>query len=219
MQMPVARARMELGTAEQDLAPEHPIPRRPAPQMSAALSQRLRQLRSYRKLSLGQLSRLSGVSKSMLSKIELGHASPTATVLGKIAEGLGVSISHVMGGPEPSEIIVMRAQEHPVFRVPKTGFERQSLSPMTDTRGVDLALNILPAGQSSGVFPPHRAGVEEILAVAQGRVALHLGGETYELNQGDSIFYRAQQEHSFENPSNKTEARFYIVINNTRADY
>lgn len=185
--------------------------------MAEKLGSRLKELRSSKRLSLQDVSRLSGVSRSMLSKIELGKSSPTATTLGKIAEGLGVSISQLMAGPMRHDVIVTRHDQHPVFRVPRSGFERKSLSPTSETGGVDLALNILPPGQSSGVFPQHRPGVEETLFVASGRLVLWLGDTAYQLDEGDSIYYRAQVAHRFDNPSATREARFFIVINNSGA--
>ncbi|MBZ0139339.1 MAG: XRE family transcriptional regulator [Pseudorhodoplanes sp.] len=186
---------------------------------SDALGLRLRQLRISRRLSLQQVASLTGVSKSMLSKIELGQASPTATVLGRIAEGFGVSISHLLGGPTGADSVVMRVIEQPIFQVPKTGFVRRSVSPMRGSKGVDVAFNILPPGQSSGRFPPHRPGVEETLVVVKGQLTLRLDDSHYELNEGDSICYRADHTHQFDNPSQTDETRFIIVINNMPAEY
>lgn len=182
--------------------------------MIATLGSRLKELREDKQLSLRDVSRLSGVSRSMLSKIELGKSSPTATTLGKIGEGLGISISQLVGGAAPRNVIVIRHDEHPVFRVPKTGFERRSLSPISEAGNVDFALNILPPGRSSGEFPAHRHGVEETLFIASGRIVLWYGDTAYELGEGDSIFYRAHVPHRFDNPSNDQEARFFVVVNN-----
>jgi quercetin dioxygenase-like cupin family protein len=151
----------------------------------------------------------------MLSKIELGSASPTVPVLGRIAEGFGVSISQLVGGrpaTAPStDVVVLRAAEQPVFRVPGTGFERRSLAPRV-AGAVDLAVNHLPPGQSSDAFPAHRPGVEEVLTVASGRLDLVLNADRHELAQGDSIFFRADRSHRFDNPSPTEPAVFYIVV-------
>lgn len=113
----------------------------------------------------------------------------------------------------------MPANQQPVFRVPTTGFERRSLSPVAHGGGsVDFVANILPPLQSSGMFPPHREGVEETLVVAVGRLCLHLGDAQYDLDAGDAIYYRAQFPHRFDNPSDQETALFYIVINNAGTD-
>lgn len=186
----------------------------------ASLAARLRHLRLERGLTLRDAENQTGVSRSMLSKIERGRASPTATVLGKLAEGLKVSISQLVGGPAKTarrQPTLLGVKNQPVFRVAKTGFERRSLSPVGKGRTVDLVVNILPPGKSSGEFPPHKSGVEETLAVSAGRLRLILGGRKFTLRAGDSIFYRADVGHRFDNPSVTETAVFYIVIDYTRA--
>lgn len=184
-----------------------------------ALGARVRRVRLERGLTLRDTERQTGVSRSMLSKIERGRASPTATVLGKLAEGLKISISQLIGGPVAiarRHPVLLRVKNQPVFRVARTGFERRSLSPVGRGRTVDLVVNILPPGQSSGEFPPHRAGVRETLAVSAGQLQLVLGRRKFKLGAGDAIFYGADVGHRFDNPSATDPAVFYIVIDYSR---
>lgn len=182
--------------------------------MRSNIGNRLLEHRKEKNLTLRDVSELSGVSRSMLSKVETGRSSPTATTLGKICEGLGISISQLVGGVAPRDVIVMRDGEHPVFRVPKSGFERWSLSPISEARTVDFAMNVLPPGRSSGYFPPHQEGVEETIYVISGKITLWHGESTYDLDAGDSVYYRAHVRHRFDNASPTEEARFFVVVNN-----
>lgn len=180
------------------------------------LGARIRQLRNERKLTLRSAEQLTGVSRAMLSKIERGTASPTATVLGRVAEGFRLSISELLGGPRTSpddQVILLRKPDQQVFSEPASGFQRRSLSPLS-ADGIDLAFNALPPRQSSGTFPGHRSGSRELLTVAEGHLVLHLDEETHELSEGDSIFFRAHRDHRFQNPSDTEPAVFYIVIIN-----
>lgn len=184
------------------------------------LPKRLRQLRASRRLALRDAEAATGVSRSMLSKIERGRASPTTMVLGKIAEGFGISISQLLGGPSAGRkhrAVVLRRSKQAVFRDSRSGFERRSLSPVGRGRGVDLVVNVLPPGKSSGTFPPHAPGVEETLAVSSGRLWLYLDGRRIALSAGESVFYRANVGHRFKNPSSTARAVFYIAIDNTKA--
>lgn len=185
------------------------------------LAARVRRLRGVQGLTLREAAGATGVSRSMLSNIERGAASPTATVLGKLAEGLGVSISQLLGGPSGNprgtRPVRLSRRAQTVFRDPASGFERRSLSPARRGRTVDLAVNRLPPRQSSGLFPPHRPGVQEILHVAAGRLLVCLGRRRVRLETGDSLLYRADVGHRFENPSASDPAVFYIAIDNTGA--
>jgi transcriptional regulator with XRE-family HTH domain len=53
-----------------------------------AVGAKLQALRQARKLSLDELSKLAGVSKSMLSQVERNLANPTVVVLWRLATAL-----------------------------------------------------------------------------------------------------------------------------------
>ncbi len=166
-------------------------------------------------LTLDQLARKSGVSRAMISKIERGDATPTTSILGKLAEALDVSISQLVGGTARSGPVMIPAEKQPSFVEPGTGFERRSLSPLYRGRGVDLARNTLPPGIRTGPFPSHRPGVEEHIFVQSGTVRIHVGPDSWDLKPGDYLFYPADEDHSFENLGD-TEAVFLIVIDSTQ---
>ena len=56
----------------------------------------LKQLRTERGLTLGQLSSLAGISKAMLSELEKGNANPTINTLWKIARKCGCSVAEII---------------------------------------------------------------------------------------------------------------------------
>ena len=57
-------------------------------------------MRREKGLTLEELAERSGVSRAMLSKIERGEKNPTLIVAAKLAEGLGVSLSRLLGVEE-----------------------------------------------------------------------------------------------------------------------
>ncbi len=56
--------------------------------LNYVIAENLKRLREERKLSLDNVSRLSGVSKSMLGQIERGEVNPTVSTVWKISNGL-----------------------------------------------------------------------------------------------------------------------------------
>src|SRR5204862_3639458 len=80
--------------------------------INTRLGQRVRELRDMHGFSLDALAERSGVSRSNISLIERGQSSPTATVLDKLAAGLGVTLASLF---EDAKAPV--AQPSPVARV------------------------------------------------------------------------------------------------------
>lgn len=157
------------------------------------------------------LAERSGVSRAMLSKLERGEKNPTLVVTAKVAEGLGVSLTQLVGVEERREVVVVPRDRRMVMRNPETGFERQLLSPSFGGRGVEFVRNVVPEGSTSGEFPPHRRGVEEYVAVEKGRLRAVLGGEEYLLEEGDALYFEADVSHRFDNAGDG-ECSYYLVI-------
>ena len=94
-----------------------------------SIAENLRALRKARDLSLDQLARLSGVSKSMLRQVEIGRSSPTISVLWKIANGLRVPFSLLLAKRDtPAEVVELHRGRHNQVR--QTGI------PPVSARGV-----------------------------------------------------------------------------------
>jgi transcriptional regulator with XRE-family HTH domain len=178
---------------------------------SGRLGERIRGLRRERGLTLDLLAQRSGVSRAMISKLERGEKNPTLVVAAKVAEGLGVSLSQLVGVEERREVVVVPRERRTIMRDPETGFERQLLSPSFGGRGIEFIRNVVPEGSSSGEFPPHRRGVEEYIVVENGRLKAVLGGEDYLLEEGDTLYFEADVPHRFDN-AGEGECSYYLVI-------
>jgi transcriptional regulator with XRE-family HTH domain len=178
---------------------------------SVRLGERVRELRRRRGLTLNALAEHSGVSRAMISKLERGEKNPTLVVAAKVAEGLGVTLSQLAGVENRREVIVVPKESRMVMRDPETGFQRQLLSPSLAGRGVEFIRNEIPAGSSSGEFPPHRKGVEEHIVVERGSLRAILGGEEYLLGEGDAVYFEADVPHRFDN-AGEGECSYYLVI-------
>jgi transcriptional regulator with XRE-family HTH domain len=178
---------------------------------SGELGAWVRGLRRERGLTLEELAERSGVSRAMISKVERGEKNPTLVVATKLAEGLEINLSRLLKIEERREVVVQPRDRRMVMRDPKTGFERQLLSPAFGGRGVEFVRNVIPEGSTSGEFPPHRKGVEEYVAVEKGRLKAMLGGEEYLLEEGDALYFEADVSHRFDNAGDD-ECSYYLVI-------
>src|SRR5471032_1481847 len=67
----------------------------------------IQRLRSERRMTLDDLSRAAGVSKSMLSEIERDKANPTIAVAWRLTNALGVSLDSLFAPPKAPEAIAV----------------------------------------------------------------------------------------------------------------
>jgi transcriptional regulator with XRE-family HTH domain len=177
---------------------------------SGRLGERIRALRRERGWTLELLAERSGVSRAMISKLERGEKNPTLVVAARVAEGLGVSLSQLVGIEARREIVVVPKERRMVMRDPETGFERQLLSPSFGGE-LEFIRNVVPEGSTSGEFPPHRRGVEEYVVVEKGRLRAILGSEEHVLEEGDAAYFEADVAHRFDN-AGVGECSYYLVI-------
>ncbi len=181
----------------------------------AIIAQELHGARRKRQLSLEQLAELSGVSRSMISKIERSEAVPSTTVLAKLAEALGLTFSQLMSHPVEREILVIEAARQPVLKDDVSGLTRRCLSPVLPGRGIDWVLNTLPPRSTAGDFGAHRRGVEEYIFVLSGTLKAVIGAEVVTLRSGDSLYFQADANHAFTNVG-KTDCVYFLVIDSSR---
>ena len=182
---------------------------------SEQLGKRVKELRGWRGLTLEALAERSGVSRAMISKLERGEKNPTLVVAAKLADGLGVTLSQLVGMEERREVAVVPKEGRMVLRDPETGFERQLLSPTCIGRDLEFARNTIPEGSTSGEFPSHRKGVVEYVVVERGRLRASLGGEEHLLTEGDAAYFEADIPHRFDN-AGEGECSYYLVISSGR---
>jgi len=179
------------------------------------VSDSLRRLRKERRMSLDQLATASGVSRAALSQIEGSRTNPTLTLLWKIAVGLDVPFQVLLGTEETGKTRVLRAGDAPPLRSSDGRMESRLLSPAGATQNLDVyELRFLPKGLSRS--EPHGDGTTETLIVLTGSLRMTVGDESHELNPGDSIFFRADVVHIYENRSSH-ETRCINVISYAHA--
>lgn len=185
-------------------------PRREEQDLTPALGANLRRIRTRRGLSLERLSAESGVSRAMLSQIELGHSTPTITVLWKISTALGVPFSALIASRAHDGVSVLRGEHAKVLASRDGRFSSRALFPFDGPRRVEFYELRLAAGASEEA-EPHAPGTIENLVVAAGSVEIEAESERSVLGPGDSILFHADVPHVYRNPG-AGEAVMYLVM-------
>ncbi len=180
----------------------------------ASLADALRTRRKSKGMAIEQLADLSGVSRSMISKIERAEAVPSTSVLSRLAEALGVTFSQLLVEPEEQEVVLLPQRVQPVLRDQTSGFMRRCISPILPGRGIDWVLNTLPPGSSTGEFTAHRRGTDEYIYVLSGTLEAHLGEQVLRLEAGDAVYFQATRTHEFRNLGS-SDCQYFLVIDST----
>jgi len=187
---------------------------------SLDLGPRLKALRKRQQLTLQEVARLTGVSTSALSKIERNDLSPTLTTLQRIANGLQVELSALLG-EEPGH-------------VPATG--RRSITRAgqgDDLNNATCNNTLLCADLKDKCFTPIRTVVkarapedyetwgvsdgEVFLTVLKGELVVH--SRLYEplvLRPGDSMYYDASTEHCWTSQGDEDAELIWVLGTRTK---
>ena len=175
-----------------------------------AVGGNLRRLRVKRGLSLERLARHSGVSRAMLSQIELGQSAPTITTLWKIARSLGVTFSALIMRGDESAPRVLKPGAAKLLTNKDGSFTSRALFPFGEPRRAEFyELRLRARGLEEA--SPHPPGTTENLVVTAGAVQIQVGGTSYELGEGDAILFVADVPHVYRN-AGTSEAVMYLVM-------
>ena len=172
-------------------------------------------LRQAHALSLDELSRKAGVSKSMLSQIERAQANPTVAVVWRLANALGVPIAELLGGtPAPSAvpaIALVPTQATPSLRSPDGLCELRILGPVEMAGQFEwYELRLQPGGVLDS--QPHEPGTREHLTVATGSMELQVADVTQKLKVSETARYPADCNHRIRNNSKSAASAWLVVI-------
>ena len=166
--------------------------------LTQAISSRVKTEREARNWSLSELAERSGVSKAMISKIERGEASPTATVLGRLSGAFGLTLSTLLALAEQTGERLARRAEQMIWQDPETGYTRRRISPPTG--GV---LELLEIELPVGVRVPYPSDAfvfqHQQIWVTRGVLTFREGKQVYRLEEGDCLQLGAPVECEFFN--------------------
>jgi transcriptional regulator with XRE-family HTH domain len=176
-----------------------------------ALGPNLRRLRSKRGLSLERLARRSGVSRAMLSQIELGQSAPTINLLWKIARALEVPFSSLIDRSTDKAAVVLPARSGKLLANQDGTFTSRALFPFDERRNRTefYELRLKAAGEEQA--EPHPAGTTENLVVTAGAVEIEVDHVAHRLEVGDAILFGADVPHRYRNLGG-AEAVMYLVM-------
>lgn len=165
--------------------------------LSVAIGAQIREFRKQLKMTVVEVSKQSGLSQGMLSKIERGDTSPSLSTLSAVAQTLNVPVtaffrkyeeqrdcSHVKKG---EGLIIKRHGT-------RAGHQYQLLGHNINSR-INIEPYLITLTDESEVFPLFQHQGIEFIYLLEGEVLYRHANQTYLLKPGDSLFFDADAPH------------------------
>ena len=186
---------------------------------NTVVGSKIKGIRESKGLTLEEVAERSGLSLDQITSIETDQNLPSLGPLIKIARALGVRLGTFMDDNDALGPVVCRAEE----RESKSSIsfsngaadarkhmEYHPLAQQKAGRHMEpFIIDINPEDEPNFQLSAHEG--EEFIYVMQGEVEIVYGKETYNLKEGDSIFYDSIVNHHVHGAPGKS-AKILAVV-------
>ncbi len=162
------------------------------------IGERIKTIREKKGLSLDELSKLTGFEIDLLSKIEKNEIQPQLGTVIKLSKALDSAFSRIVSGVGNKLYSITRKAEQKIISRSTTDkgnkklYTYKSLAPEVKGRHMEALIVQLEENPSNEVSV-HEG--EEFIYVIEGNAIMKIGGEEFELEPGDSVYYLSTMPH------------------------
>lgn len=181
--------------------------------VDALIAKRIRDLRKARGYTLEDLAESSGVSRSTISMIERKESSPTAALLGRLADALGVTLATLFSDePQTTQDPLAQRANQQVWVDPASGYVRRHVSSVGYPSPIELVEVVFPPGESVAFANVARSMVtHQQVWLLEGEMQVTVGDSTWHMQTGDCLAMVLDQHIVFRNPGAKP-ARYAVAL-------
>ncbi len=188
--------------------------------LEQAIAARIREKRLSLGWTLERLAAVTGLSKGYLSQVENSGKTPPISTLTKIAFGLGEDVVALISGeaqPQAtSKLAIVRKDERKAIAHSEAapGSDYASIVFNAPDRIIDAYVVTV-----SSEYPekPFVHGGQELVFCLEGRHEFHYDGATYQLEEGDAMFFDSDRPHMARSLET-SPARVLVVFCNPARD-
>jgi len=181
-----------------------------------AIGSKLRRLRLRKSMGLLELSKHTGLSPALLSKLERDVMHPTLPTLLRIAMVFSVDLDYFFV-PEPKPILeIVRKSER--MRFPDSPDEKkvryyfESLDFRAPQRALSSYLAEFEAVEQTDDRWHQHPGIE-LLYVISGRLELQTKTAKHELSEGDAVYFDSTTPHGYRRLGAKRTTALVVTTN------
>ncbi len=169
----------------------------------------LKRVRFEREMTLEETSKVTGVSKAMLGQIERGESNPTISILWKIATGLRISFSELLGSETNNYEAISINDMEPIYESDGK-MMLYDVFPFNPMSGFEyFYIKLIPGAKH--VSTPHQNSTEEYVVVTKGTLELTVEDQTFELTAPSALKFKSNRNHTYSNPYD-TEVIFQNIV-------
>jgi transcriptional regulator with XRE-family HTH domain len=179
-----------------------------------SLGTTLRTIRTARGLSLAQVAKATGISRSLLSLIETGRSDITIGRLTRLAQLYELRLAELVPEPRHPDPIIVRADDRQLLRYTAEAIDVEVLVPEGPHAMQAILATFAPLARMQDYIPQPN---EQFTHVIEGRIRTEFAdGRELELDAGDSATYvSGDGGHRHQNLADAV-TRMLIVIRRPR---
>ncbi len=171
-------------------------------ELGAAVGANVARVRARLGLGLAALAERSGIQENLLALLEGGQAVPSLRAVWALASALSVPFGALLAptGAGANNFHVQHAGRGRVITSSSGQFRSRALSPAGHPDAPEVyELTLAPGCLEEAAA--HAPDTFEHLVVLRGTLVIRVGDAMTRLGPGDALFFRADQSHSYENPT------------------
>ncbi len=166
----------------------------------AAVGKKLKDLRYQKNLTLKDVSVGTGISISMLSKIERDETTPTIDLAIKLANFFNLSLAEMINIPEGKKITKTRL-DNLLTMNSDGGLKVQFFNKYSPDVSVDFFRMIIPPGTGLEEDSKHPSGSHHILYIDSGEGVITVKDKKIPVSKGDVVSFYSDVAHNYQNES------------------
>jgi transcriptional regulator with XRE-family HTH domain len=173
---------------------------------------KIKEERKRKKVTIKELSKISGVSIGLISSIERGIINPSIEVVMKICKALEIHPIEIIDHRDiKSRFIVTKRKDQYCIQDGKNISFLATPIGLQKIRDAVLITYLSPKGEFGRKHISY--DTDELIAVVKGKIKLYYGEEEHILRAGDSAFFSADKIHYIKNLSKGNSILVWCVFN------
>jgi transcriptional regulator with XRE-family HTH domain len=181
-----------------------------------SIGEKLRSLRLRKNMGLVELSKHTGLSAALLSKLERGKLFPTLPTLLRIAMVYSVGLDYFFSDERKRRVVsVVRKEDRVRFPERPGTQEVPYFFECLDYKAMERKMSVFVA-EFQEIAPeklrPHQHPGVELLYVMKGSLTMKIGSEEFSLEAEDAIYFDSAVQHSYRRHGQKPCTGVIITV-------